>query len=53
MASAERMLGLKPVCIVWALRGAEAPLFHGGARFCEFLRNLPSAAEAAVEKSGQ
>jgi hypothetical protein len=26
--------------ILGALRGAEAPLFHGGACICEFFRNL-------------
>jgi hypothetical protein len=33
-------LGLKPVLILGALRGAEAPLFHGITRICEFFRDL-------------
>jgi hypothetical protein len=35
-----RPQGLKPALIFWALRGAEAPLFHGTARIYEFFRNL-------------
>jgi hypothetical protein len=36
--------GLKPALIWGALRGAEAPLFHGAARIREFFRNLWSRA---------
>jgi hypothetical protein len=36
--------GLKPALILEALRGAEAPLFHGTARIWEFFRNLFSRA---------
>ena len=32
--------GLKPALILNALRGAEAPLFHGAARISEFFRSL-------------
>jgi hypothetical protein len=32
--------GLKPALILEALRGAEAPLFHGTTCICEFFRNL-------------
>jgi hypothetical protein len=32
--------GLKPALILEALRGAEAPLFHGTTRICEFFRKL-------------
>jgi len=31
-----RPQGLKPALILGALRGAEAPLFHGTARTCGF-----------------
>jgi hypothetical protein len=34
--------GLKPTLILWALRGAEAPLFHGTARICQVFRDLLS-----------
>jgi hypothetical protein len=35
--------GLKPTFLMDALRGAEAPLFHGAISACvSFLRNLPS-----------
>jgi len=36
----KRPLGLKPGFITNALRGAEAPLFHGGACIPEFFRSL-------------
>jgi hypothetical protein len=39
-----RPRGLKPVLILEALRGAEAPLFHGNPRICEFFRNMLKAA---------
>jgi hypothetical protein len=32
--------GLNPTLILWDLRGAEAPLFHGTARICWFFRSL-------------
>jgi len=32
--------GLKPALISNRLRGAEAPLFHGGARIRDFFRSL-------------
>jgi hypothetical protein len=35
-----RPLGLKPPLTLEALRGAEAPLFHGATRIREFFRNL-------------
>ncbi len=37
----ERPPGLKPALISTRLRGAEAPLFHGGARIRAFFRSLP------------
>jgi len=35
-----RPQGLKPALILGALRGAEAPLFHGTARIGKHFRNL-------------
>ena len=35
-----RQPGLKPALTLRALRGAEAPLFHGASGICEFLRSL-------------
>jgi hypothetical protein len=46
-----RPLGLKPALILEALRGAEAPLFHGTSAICEFFRSLlgPAGTISAAE----
>jgi len=38
--STRHRLGLKPALILDALRGAEAPLFHGATRIRDFFRDL-------------
>jgi hypothetical protein len=44
-----RPLGLKPTLILEALRGAEAPLFHGTSPICEFFRSLLGQLAARLE----
>src|SRR5580658_9417078 len=48
--------GRKPTSILRALRGAEAPLFHGTARVCEFFRAgdaVPFQIESQSESQSQ